>query len=193
MTGIVLAGGRSRRMGQDKAQLRLGGLTFLEIQIDKLRQLGAAEILVSGAFAPPGIRVIPDRFPDCGPLAGLEACLRAATGEICVVLSVDVPLVPLSLLQDLINIQKDTDCDAAIVEHGCLWEPLIGVYRRTLADYAEILIREGRRSVRALLEYADTRLVSFHGDERSLINCNAPEDYERLLAQSSIDDPMFDH
>ena len=181
MTGIVLAGGKSRRMGQDKAQLRLCGRTLLELQSEKLRLLGTDEILISGAPQLPGTRAVPDRFPGCGPLAGLEACLREAGSETCVILCVDVPLVPVSLLRELIRVQRRTGCDAAIAEHGGLWEPLIGVYRSALAGRAESLLREDRRSVRALLECADTRLVSFPGDARLLLNCNAPEDYARLL------------
>ena len=182
MTGIVLAGGKSRRMGQDKAQLRLGSRTLLEFQIEKLRLLGADEVLISGADALPGTRAVPDRFPDCGPLAGLEACLREAESEACVVLGVDTPLVPLSLLRELLAVQRETGCDAAITEHGGLLEPLIGVYRSALADDAEALLRTGRRSVRALLECADVRLVSFSGDAGLLFNCNDPEDYARLLS-----------
>lgn len=182
MTGIVLAGGRSRRMGQDKAQLRLDGRTLLERQAEKLWLLGADEVLISGARQLPGTKSVPDCFPDCGPLAGLEACLWEAHSEVCAVLSVDTPLVPLSLLQELLAVQRETGCDVVITEHGGVWEPLIGVYRSALADDAKDLLREGRRSVRALLECADTRLVPFSGDERLLLNCNDPEDYAQLLS-----------
>ena len=169
-------------MGTDKAQLRLNGRTLLELQTEKLRALGAEEILISGSPALPGTLSVPDRFPDCGPLAGLEACLRAAKHETCLILCVDTPLVPLSLLRELCRVRRETGCDAAIAAHGGLLEPLIGVYRSGLADAAAALLREERRSVRALLDRADTRLVPFTGDDRLLLNCNEPGDYARLLS-----------
>ncbi len=188
MTGVVLAGGGSRRMGRDKAQLKLNGLTLLECQVEKLRALGAKEILISGSSAPPGTRSVPDLFPGCGPLAGLEACLREAGNEACVVLCVDTPLVPPDLLRELYRVRQESGCDAAVAEHGGLLEPLIGVYRSALADAAAALLREGRRSVRALLDRADTRIVTYTGDASALLNCNDPTDYARLLALCSDPD-----
>lgn len=103
MSGIVLAGGVSRRMGENKAGLVLNGKTLLQHQADKLRALGIEDIMLSGAGCPalPGTRVIPDEFPGKGPLAGLHACLNAARNPACLVLSVDIPLVPVSALAHL--------------------------------------------------------------------------------------------
>ena len=174
-------------MGTDKARLLLNGRTLLELQAEKLRSLGAEEILVSGADALPGTRSVPDRFPLCGPLAGLEACLRAARGGVCLVLGVDTPLVPAALLRELLRVQRETGCGAAVAEHAGLPEPLIGVYRTALAGTAESLLRQGRCRMRDLLDRAGARLVPYTGDERLLLNCNCPEDYERLLCLAARD------
>ena len=94
---IILAGGKSLRMGTDKADLILGEKTFLQIQIEKEKQLGIEDIQVSGYRGTQcTCPVTPDRIPGKGPLGGLEICLRRAKWEKCLVLSVDVPLVPVS-------------------------------------------------------------------------------------------------
>ena len=170
-------------MGRDKAGLLFGGRTLLEHQARKLSELGAGEILISGTEALPGTRSVPDRFPDCGPLAGLEACLREAGSGVCAVLCVDAPLVPVSVLRELVRVLQETGCDAAVAAHGGQPEPLIGVYRSCLADDARELLLEGRRSVRALLDRADTRLVNFEDDPSLFLNCNEPGDYDRLLGR----------
>ena len=95
ISGIVLAGGFSRRMGTDKAELTLGGLTLLELQIRKLRQIGITDIMISGYGKPmEGTRAIEDIYPHKGPMSGIHACLKAAKSEACLVVSVDVPLFP---------------------------------------------------------------------------------------------------
>ena len=79
MSAAVLAGGKSSRMGRDKAALPFGGGTLLTYQARKLRALGVKELLLSGAAeAVPGARLVPDLLPGRGPLGGLHACLSAA-------------------------------------------------------------------------------------------------------------------
>ena len=85
LSGIILAGGQSRRMGRNKSELRLNGKTLLQIQADKLFALGIGDVMLSGAdcAALPGTRVIPDEYAGRGPLGGLHACLKAARNPFC--------------------------------------------------------------------------------------------------------------
>ncbi|MBR3585763.1 MAG: NTP transferase domain-containing protein, partial [Oscillospiraceae bacterium] len=79
ISGIVLAGGFSKRMGTDKAELKLGGMTLLELQVRKLQQIGITDIMVSGYGKPvEGTRAIEDIYPHKGPMSGIHACLKAA-------------------------------------------------------------------------------------------------------------------
>ena len=104
---IVLAGGASSRMGKEKSDLKLDGKSFLEIQIQKGRDLGVGRIYVSGyRGAHCTEEIVMDRIKERGPLGGLEACLNKAAqdgAEHCLVLGVDTPLVPVSELQNLIQ------------------------------------------------------------------------------------------
>lgn len=182
LSGIVLAGGASRRMGRDKAGLVLGGRTLLQRQADKLRSLGIGDIMLSGAgcTALPGVRVIPDELPGNGPLGGLHACLRAAQNSACLVVSVDAALIPAAALAHLC--QSHTG-GVTVLRHGEWEEPLIGLYDRAVAPQVAALLDKGERSVRALKGAVRWRSFDYRGPEELLANCNTPEEFaaaERL-------------
>ncbi len=180
VTGIILAGGESRRMGRDKAELRLGGKTLAELQVEKLRVLGITDILLSGdRQALPGVRGVPDLYPGRGPLSGIHACLKAAARPVCLVLSVDVPLFPAEALGELLAAHEG---GATVLGYGGEIEPLIAVYDSALGDRAESLLLADRRSVRSLLNSTRTKVFPFTGDPTALLNCNTPEEFSRAEA-----------
>ena len=176
LSGIILAGGASRRMGQNKAELRLNGKTFLELQIDKFHVLGIEDIMLSGADCPdlPGTRVIPDEFTGKGPLGGLHACLRAAENPVCLVVSVDVPLIPSGTLAQLCRAHMG---GITVLRHHGREEPLIGVYDRCVSDLISELIGAGRYAARALTDLVPWNCFDYPGPEELLVNCNTPEDF----------------
>src|SRR5258705_13766374 len=85
-SAVILAGGKSSRMGRDKAWLEAGGQSLLARQIGLVRELGAAEVFISGRadadYSEFGCRVLQDKFPDAGPLAGIERALDATTSPL---------------------------------------------------------------------------------------------------------------
>ena len=120
---VVLAGGASSRMGRDKSDLTIEGKTFLEMQIEKGKKLGISDILLSGYHGEKKYEypIISDRFPGKGPLGGLEACFRKAKNPYCLVLGVDVPLVPADELAALIRQAQNSDEKATFITHNtCL-------------------------------------------------------------------------
>ena len=182
LSGIVLAGGLSRRMGQNKAELRLNGKTLLEIQAGKLFELGIRDVMLSGADCPalPGARVIPDEYAGRGPLGGIHACLRAAENPACLVLSVDVPLIQPETLARLCRAHGG---GVTVLRRGTMEEPLIGVYDRWVSDSIAGMIGDGRYAVRDLRDAVRWNIFDYSGPEELLINCNTPEDFaaaERL-------------
>ena len=176
LSGIILAGGASRRMGQNKAGLRLMGKTLLQRQADKLLGLGLQDIMLSGAGCPdlPGARVIPDEYPGKGPLGGLHACLRAARNPSCLVVSVDTPLIPAAALAQLCRSHRG---GVTVLRHGEREEPLLGVYDRRVADSISALIADGKYAVRALKDTVRWSCFDYSGPEELLMNCNTPEDF----------------
>jgi len=180
ISGIVLAGGFSRRMGTDKAELTLGGLTLLELQVRKLRQIGITDIMVSGCRKlMDGTRAIEDIYPHKGPMSGIHACLKAAKTEACLVVSVDVPLFPAEWLDRLIQAH---DGPVTMLCYGNEVEPLLAVYDTQLASRAEELILSGNWSVRSLFAGLEVKKLEYTGDPDFLLNCNTPEDFEKAKA-----------
>lgn len=176
LSGIVLAGGKSKRMGQNKADLPLLGKGLLQWQVDKLIALGADEILLSGSNCPniPGTRVIPDFYPERGPLGGLHACLNAAKHTKCLVLSVDMPLVPLSALYHLSRSHRG---NVTVLRHPNGIEPLIGVYEKPVSTCIDPLIHSGGAPVRAIQKVVPWRFWDYVGPPELLQNCNTPEEF----------------
>jgi len=142
VTGVILAGGQSSRMGHCKATLPLMGKTLLEWQAEKLTALGVDEVLISGPaeLELPVTRTVPDIYPQRGPLSGLHACLSAAQNSICLVVTVDMPLTPPLTLSQLC---KQHNGGVTMLVHGGKWEPLCAVYDSALATLIPPLIRRG--------------------------------------------------
>ncbi|MCS7173827.1 MAG: molybdenum cofactor guanylyltransferase [Armatimonadetes bacterium] len=185
-TGIVLAGGHSRRMGRDKATLPFGPDTLLGWVVRRVRSVCPRVLVVAREPARyPGFEVVPDRFPGLGPLAGLHAGLSVAETELGVCVACDLPFVEPALLRHLLHAAEEVDAVVPVVRGKP--EPLCAVYRRTALLPAEALLRAGGGSLRDLfarlrvrfvpepeLRQADPELLSF-------LNLNTPEDYARAL------------
>lgn len=192
-SGIILAGGMSRRMGRCKAELPLLGRSLLQWQAEKLRHLGIRDILISGEsrLSLPGARTVPDILPGRGPLGGLHACLREAKNPQCLVLSVDAPLVPVNALSQLCRSYRE---GAVVLRHGERVEPLIGVYSSGLSEKISPLIRDGGAPVGKLKTVCPWDFFDYLGPAEYLQNCNTPQDFqavERLLMSCVENDLPF--
>jgi len=187
-SGIVLAGGKSSRMGTDKTKLQWNHMSMLEWQVEKLRSAGAAEILLCGKTDKmiPNTRCVPDILPDRGPLGGVYSGLQAAKHPIAMVISADVPLLPISTIHKLLHAHHS---DATLLEHDGNIEPLIGIYNSSLVPIIFSLIHEQSASVRSLLAHCCWTTVEYTGDPFLLWNCNTPSDYQKAL-QLANDDTM---
>ena len=180
LSGIVLAGGKSSRMGRDKAFITVRGKTLLQRQVDKLRAVGIEDIMISGRESENLGRYVPDVYPDLGPLGGLHACLKSATGEACVVISVDTPMIPTFALNLLIGAFQGSGYDAAVMENDDIIQPMIGVYSVSVLPAIDEMLQNGDSDIMGLLKKINTLYVPFMGDERLLEGCDTPEELEEL-------------
>lgn len=177
ISGVVLAGGGSKRMGIKKADLKLGDRTLLEIQVQKLRELGIEDIMISGYDeAVDGTHAVADVYPGKGALGGVHASLKAAKKPACLVVSVDTPLVPAEVLEALVEAHEG---DATVLAHDGLIEPLLAVYDSALHELAEMLIQSDSWSMRRMSSNPAVKRVEYTGDMDLLLNCNTPEDFEK--------------
>ena len=183
ISAIILAGGRSSRMGSNKAELIWNGDSLIAHQVRKMRSFGIGDVILAGYQTPvDGARCARDIFPGKGPLGGIHAGLLAAKHELCLVLSVDAPLVPKGTLSALISAHIAGQSRRTVLSHGGFCEPLIGVYERCLSGIAEDILKTENTSVRVLFEKAGVAYYEYSGDEALLSNCNTPEEYKNLLS-----------
>ena len=180
---VVLAGGASSRMGRDKSDLIIEGKTFLEMQIEKGKKLGISDILLSGYHVENKYEypIIPDRFPGKGPLGGLEACFRKSKNPYCLVLGVDVPLVPADELAALICQAQNSNAKAVIMSHSGHEEPLMGVYRTELADAMLEEITERKGAVFAFLRRNGYECYESQAPDLYFSNINDPVTYQKIV------------
>jgi molybdopterin-guanine dinucleotide biosynthesis protein A len=184
-SGFILAGGKSTRMGTDKAFLVFRGRTLLEQALELGRCVTGNVTIVGapekfGSFAP----VVEDIFPDCGPLGGIHAALRSSKSEFNLILAVDLPFISPALLQHLLK--KAALLPNAIVTipygpHG--WQPLCAVYRGEFVDMAEKSLRAGRYKIDVLFDKGWTQTISEEELQAAgfspgmFRNLNTPDDF----------------
>jgi molybdopterin-guanine dinucleotide biosynthesis protein A len=190
LSGAVLAGGHSRRMGHDKACLPFRGTPLIEHQVTTLRAAGCAEVFISGradrAYPVPGTRFVADEQIDAGPLAGLATVLAAAQHPWVLVVAVDLPFITPAFLSGLVFKSGGL---VGVVPHraGEGYEPLAALYPRRFAAVARAALHQGERRIQPLIERAERmgQLVRLPLTDEMiplLSNWNTPED---ILASKS--------
>ena len=182
----ILVGGRSSRMGSDKALADSGGRAMALRVADKAAAVCGTVSLVGdpAIYGGLGLPVIADRFPGQGPLAGIEAGLAVSASEPNLFIACDMPAIPETLLEELFAIDSDGHGDCVIPRHedGKV-EPLCAVYQRRCHPVIREALEAGIRKVTDAL-----RLLEDHGlairyirvsSPSSFANLNTPEDWRR--------------
>ena len=132
ISAVLLAGGKSRRMGQDKATLQFRGAPLWKIQIELLRKLEPQELFVSATTDPPwrpaNIQFVPDDQPSRGPLSGIAAALSRSTADHLVALAIDMPFMAENYLRKLCEKLQPGIGVVPVIENRA--EPLAAIYPR---------------------------------------------------------------
>jgi len=200
ITGIVLAGGRSRRMGHDKALMELSGRPLVRWVLEALRSASDEQLVVARASWGTGLEglgapIVHDRFEARGPLTGLHAGLKAARSDLCLVVACDLPLVRPELLELLGRTIGTRHAAVPYVGEGpppgpgdfgtareAGLQPLLAAYRRRCIALLEKLLVKGSYPTSALVAMVPTAIVQplewrrVDPDGRSFLNINTPED-----------------
>jgi molybdopterin-guanine dinucleotide biosynthesis protein A len=189
--GLVLCGGRSGRMGRDKALLPWAGSDLLGHAIARLAGVASDVVLLCGParrYAERGLPVLPDRDEDGGPVAGLEAGLAHASGRAVVLLAVDLPLVPAALLRALVDGLDGRDAAVPVTPRGR--EPLCAAYGPACLGALRARVAAGERKMSAfwpdvrVREVGPAALAAFGDPETMFLNVNEPGDLERAASLS---------
>ncbi len=190
LSGFVLAGGRSSRMGTDKAFLRFDGGTLLARALDLLQAITTEVRIVGPAskFAAYGA-VVEDVYMGRGPLAGIHAALSCSTTELNLILAVDLPFVTELLLRFIVEQARASDALVTVPRIAGGYQPLCAVYRRQFASVAAAALEAGKNKIDALFAAANTRvleeaeLTRFAFTAAMFENLNTPEDLRRAIPE----------
>ena len=182
---LLLAGGKSARMGTSKAELLYEGKTFLEHMLDKAQAVGIENYYISGYDARrENVHTVWDVYANRGPLSGLHASLQAMKTPYCLVVPVDAPKLPVEILEALLQ-RHEEQCNEKVLiwEHGVRQEPLIAIYPTAMADFIGSLIRDHAAPVFRAIDSWGFDSFRMEMPEEQIININTPELYKKLLGE----------
>ena len=190
-SAVILAGGKSSRMGRDKALLEVDGHPLLARQIRLARESGADEVFISGRvdsdYSAFGVHVLRDNFQNAGPLAGIETALGKSSSPLLLVLAVDMPKMSAEFLRLLAT--HCTKIAGAIPRVNGDIEPLAAFYPKNAAGIAAALLvaETGARSVTHFAERCVAAgFATFvdlpDSDTRFFVNWNSPADVANIGA-----------
>ncbi|MEA1953601.1 MAG: molybdenum cofactor guanylyltransferase MobA [Campylobacterota bacterium] len=179
-TAVIFAGGKSSRMGQDKALLPFANYPSLsEYQYHKLLTLFTHVYLSTKenkfTFDAP---LIKDLYRQSSPLVAIVSVFETLDVEEVFILSVDTPFVTKEMIEKLFSLPKHYDAVIAKSSKGV--QPLCGIYRRSLLGFAKQYLEEDNHKLNHLLKTVNTKFVHFD-EERAFLNLNTPQEYEEAL------------
>ena len=185
VTGVILAGGESNRMGSDKALLTIDGVSFLNRIRETLSGV-VGDVVISAReeqdYTVPRSRVIGDVYKNCGPLAGIHAALSAIPTPRALVVSCDLPLITPEACRRLLT--ADVPDDVVVARSEGRLQPLFGLYHKKILPALERYLRQDRYSVLDFLNGVDVTVVDL-GPSAGLMNVNTPGEYADILSAAS--------
>jgi molybdenum cofactor guanylyltransferase len=190
----ILAGGRSSRMGRDKALLEIDGLTMIDRAINLIRSVDIEPVVIGGTGETDKslrVQTIADEWPGAGPLGGIATALRNAQAPWNLVIACDMPYLTPQWLEFLLNQTVESSVDAIVPMNEQGPEPLCAMYAKHGESAIRVGLDEGLRKVtdglaRLRVTYLESsEWKGFDSDGFLFKNMNEPADYEEAKARLS--------
>jgi molybdenum cofactor guanylyltransferase len=186
ITGILLAGGMSRRMGREKGTLQIGKTKLYQYPLRILEKI-CGEVLISTCNSDifdSKHKTICDEIKGIGPLGGIYSCLKQSDSELNLILSYDMPLVNESLFSLLTSLVEDYDIVLPAMQENKP-EPLCGLYRKSVTEIMEDIIEQKNYAVHTMLPKCKSRIVRITENmdcwhPNLFLNINSKEDLNYL-------------
>jgi len=182
ITGIILSGGKSSRMGSDKALLKLNNSTFVETIITTIQPFVDELIIISDnpEHDKFNIRREEDFIKDSGPLAGLLTGLNHAKHENILALSCDIPLISEKVIETLIN-QADDDYEVNQIESDGKTMPLIALYKKSCRYPIFRFLQNDERRLRVAVNSFKVKTIKLNSKDKNLVeNINTKQQFEAI-------------
>lgn len=184
ITGIILVGGKSSRMGSDKGIVKLNGKTFIEHILEAILP-NVNEVLIianNDNYNNLGYKVIKDKIKDCGPLGGIYTGLMNSKTENNIVVSCDIPFINSDLVKYIIENTSNADITVPVYKGNI--EPLCAVYTKRTSDQIHNLIMNKDLKIQNILKYFITKelfitkMQKFYTD-KLFVNINTREELKQ--------------
>ena len=193
----ILAGGKSSRMGKDKALLELNGRRFLDQLAEEFKCFGEVFVSVDDKlkYESKKYRLVPDLYKDCGPMGGIYSVFCACDAEALIVIPCDVPLISASMVKKM-ECQMEKGADIIITEtNDGKIHPLCGIYKRSLLPKLKECLEKKTYKMRILLSCGAVQYYKAGEESWRLTNINTPKDYNDFLlyqcSKSNLSDVAY--
>jgi len=194
-TSIILAGGKNKRFGENKALINIGGQTMIERVMERLGPLTDRFLVVTAPDLPElgvsgRVEIIPDLYPGFGPLGGIYTGLESSESRLNIVVACDMPFLNIELLDFMLNESEDVDAVVPRLENGMV-EPLHSVYAKSGLPVMKEWLDSNRLGVAPFLDeirvryIQHTELRKLDPELRSFFNINYPSDLDTAIAMDA--------
>lgn len=185
-TGIILAGGKSSRMGTNKALLELSGLKIIERIYKSIKHSCNKVIIISNSpedYRFMGLELFNDIFPGLGPLAGIHSGLNNSKTENNFVISCDLPLISKEAVEKII--EHESDKPVVIYQKKNRLQYLCGIYKKVCLPILDTSLKSDNLRVKDFIDKIDAELLDAEVfPEEVFFNLNTIEDYENLVKRT---------
>ena len=193
ITGVILAGGKSLRMGLNKSFLKIGNQTIIKCTVDLMKSIFAEVVIITNTpdeYKFLNIPMYEDIYQWKGPLAGIHSALVNSKTEKIFVISCDVPLMTKEMIKYIVDYK--TDKSIVFCEAAGYHQPLVGVYTKKILLEVEIFLSNSKindKSFHKFLNEVDSEIINpstlpFYKDDL-FFNVNRKEDYSAILPKFS--------
>jgi molybdopterin-guanine dinucleotide biosynthesis protein A len=189
IAGFVLAGGRSRRMGRDKALLELNGRSLLSRAVELLRPYVAEVVLLGprSRYSDLGMPIVEDSFAGEGPLVGIASGLRSTNCDWNIFLACDMPLVRVDMLEAVVQRVSAGSGQAVVPRATNTWQPLCAAYHRSCLPMMEQAIaKERMATVKVLPLLRVESILVAASDEEMFRSVNTAEDWKQIQGIAGV-------
>ncbi len=193
-TSIILAGGRNKRFGRNKALITIGGQSMIERVMERLTPLTERFLVVTAPDLPDfpagKAEIIADLYPGFGPLGGIYTGLQASESPLNIVVACDMPFLNEELLNYMLGLSYEVDVIVPKLENGMV-EPLHAIYSRSCLPEMKELLESNQLGVAPFLDNVRVRYVQPEESRKldpellSFFNINYPSDLDRAIALDS--------
>lgn len=186
-SAAVLVGGKSKRMGKNKALINIGSGSIVEITINKIRPFFQEIILVTNkveSYSRLNIPMVSDTYKNCGPLGGIHAALKAASFEFVFIVACDMPFIEPKFVEYILK-SVEQDYDIVIPRVNDYYEPLHALYSKRCLPVIESCLNEGELKATSIWPYLKVKFVDreeinrFADPVKVFFNINTPVDLNK--------------